>query len=76
MTVEAGIPNVEAPLYEELSVRTASFESLASYEGERTRLKIAEKLAAANERAARYQTAEYRQSLIGTIGTDPALLNS
>ena len=52
------------------------FETLAGYEGERTRLKLAEKLAAANERAARYQTPEYRQSLIGTIGTDPALLNS
>ena len=26
--------------------------------------------------AARDQTAEYRQSLIGTIGADPALLNS
>jgi hypothetical protein len=67
---------VEQRLVAKKIAAVKEFETLASYEGERTRLKLAEKLAAANERAARYQTTEYRQSLIGTIGTDPALLNS
>ena len=67
---------VEQRLVAKKIAAVKEFETLASYEGERTRLKLAEKLAAANERAARYQTTEYRKSLIGTIGTDPALLNS
>ena len=67
---------VEQRLVAKKIAAVKEFETLASHEGERARLKLAEKLAAANERAARYQTTEYRQSLIGTIGTDPALLNS
>jgi hypothetical protein len=67
---------VEQRLVAKKIAAVKEFETLASYEGERTRLKLAEKLAAANERAAHYQTTDYRQSLIGTIGTDPALLNS
>ncbi|MDG2323805.1 MAG: hypothetical protein P8M08_09810, partial [Akkermansiaceae bacterium] len=67
---------VEQRLVAKKIAAVKEFETLASHEGERARLKLAEKLAAANERAARYQTTDYRQSLIGTIGTDPALLNS
>lgn len=50
------------------------FETLASYEGERARLKILEKHEDVNERAEYVQTEAYRESLVGTIGTDPALL--
>ncbi|MBT8037429.1 MAG: hypothetical protein KJO21_07780 [Verrucomicrobiae bacterium] len=50
------------------------FETLANYEGERRRLKIVEKHAAANGLAEFYQTEAYRESLVGTIGTDPALI--
>ncbi len=66
---------VEQRLVAKKIAAVQEFETLESYEGERARLKITEKLAAANERAALYQTPEYRQSLIGTIGTDPTLLD-
>ena len=65
---------VEKQLIAKKIVALEEFETLANYEGERTRLKVAEKHAAANERAEFCQTDAYRESLIGTIGTDPALL--
>lgn len=45
-----------------------------NYQKELVRLKIVDRLAAAKARLAEIDTPEYRQSLIGTIGTDPALV--
>lgn len=65
---------VEKQLISKKIAALEEFETLDCYKGERARLKIAEKLDTAKARAELYQTEAYQQSLIGTIGTDPALL--
>jgi hypothetical protein len=50
------------------------FSNKASHESELTRLQIHEKLTSVRSRLENVKSKEYRTSLIGTIGTDPALL--
>jgi len=50
------------------------FQTRTTHESELSRLNISDKLAFAEALAAKIETPEYRQSLNGTIGTDPELI--
>lgn len=65
---------VEQKLVAKKIAALEEFAKRVSHKGERSRLKIADKLAVLKETSELYQTDAYRQSLVGTIGTDPALL--
>ena len=65
---------VEQKLVAKKIAALEEFAKLVSHKGERSRLKIADKLTVLQETSELYQTDAYRQSLVGTIGTDPALL--
>ena len=64
----------EQRLIERKITALEDFLNKVSHESEITRLGIHEKLAQAKTTQAKLGTTKYRESLIGTIGTDPALL--